>query len=347
MDLKTVLDVLEQLAPLSLAESWDNVGLLVEPSKQHPIKTILLTNDLTVDVMDEAEAMTCDLIVSYHPPLFRPFKRLVQKDWKQQLAIRAIESGIAVFSPHTSWDSVKGGLNDWLIEGVGNGQVSVLSQALCSAHQKHRLEFTVRNEEGLDNILKDMRKTEKSETFQYSILRTEEEAQQVILNCPSSELTPTVQAILGNTTARQSLNIIQVQQPPLLGCGQGRHVVLDEPISIAVALQRMKKHLGLPYLRLALGNQKTLDSAVKSVAVCAGSGASVLQGVKADLYITGEMSHHEVLDAVSKGTSVILSEHSNSERGFLSVFKERLSAHLPESVTIIISQKDKDPLQVM
>lgn len=54
---------------------------------------------------------------------------------------------------------------------TGNGQVSVLSQALCSAHQKHRLEFTVRNEEGLDNILKDMRKTEKSETFQYSILR--------------------------------------------------------------------------------------------------------------------------------------------------------------------------------
>lgn len=119
MDLKTVLEVLEQLAPLSLAESWDNVGLLVEPSKQRPVKTILLTNDLTADVMDEAEAMTCDLIISYHPPLFRPFKRLVQKDWKQQLAIRAIESGIAVFSPHTSWDSVKDGLNDWLIEGVG------------------------------------------------------------------------------------------------------------------------------------------------------------------------------------------------------------------------------------
>lgn len=119
MDLKTVLDVLERLAPLSLAESWDNVGLLVEPSKQRPIKTIVLTNDLTADVMDEAEAAMCDLIVSYHPPLFRPFKRLVQKDWKQQLAIRAIESGIAVFSPHTSWDSVKDGLNDWLIEGIG------------------------------------------------------------------------------------------------------------------------------------------------------------------------------------------------------------------------------------
>lgn len=119
MDLKAVLDVLEQLAPLSLAESWDNVGLLVEPSKPRPIKTVMLTNDLTMAVMDEAVMMNCDLIISYHPPLFRPFKRLVQKDWKQQLAVRALEGGIAIFSPHTSWDSVIGGVNDWLVGGMG------------------------------------------------------------------------------------------------------------------------------------------------------------------------------------------------------------------------------------
>lgn len=119
MELKEVLQVLEQLAPLSLAESWDNVGLLVEPSKPRPVKTILLTNDLTDAVMDEAEAMSCDLIISYHPPLFRPVKRLVQKDWKQRLAIRAVEARMAIFSPHTSWDSVKGGVNDWLVGGLG------------------------------------------------------------------------------------------------------------------------------------------------------------------------------------------------------------------------------------
>ncbi|XP_022524952.1 NIF3-like protein 1 [Astyanax mexicanus] len=347
MDLKGVLGVLEQLAPLSLAESWDNVGLLVEPSRPRPIKTILLTNDLTSAVMDEAEEMACDLVISYHPPLFRPFKRLLQKDWKQRLAVRAVEGGIAVFSPHTSWDSAKDGLNDWLIGGLGHGQVSVLSQALCSAPQRHRVEFTAGSQVELDSILKLLKETENSEAFQYTLLRNEEGGQQVILTCPGSALTPVVQTVLGNVSTSQSLSITQVQQNPMLGCGQGRHVVLDEPLSVGVAVQKMKTHLGLPHLRLALGEQKTLDAVVKSAAVCAGSGASVLQGVKADLYITGEMSHHEVLDAVANGTSVILSDHSNSERGFLTVIKQRLANHLPDSVTIAISKRDRDPLEVV
>ncbi|XP_072524188.1 NIF3-like protein 1 isoform X2 [Salminus brasiliensis] len=347
MELKGVLDVLEQLAPLSLAESWDNVGLLVEPSRPRPVKAILLTNDLTCAVMDEAEAMACDLIVSYHPPLFRPFKRLLQKDWKQRLAVRAIEGGIAVFSPHTSWDSAADGLNDWLVGGLGHGRVSVVSQALCSAPQRHRLEFTAGTQEELGDILKLLKETDSSGALQHTVTRTEGGGLQVTLTCPSSALTPAVQTVLGNATASQSLTITQVQQPPLLGCGQGRHIVLDEPLSVAVAVQRMKTHLGLPHLRLALGEQKTLDAVVKTAAVCAGSGASVLQGVKADLYITGEMSHHEVLDAVAKGTSVILSDHSNSERGFLTVVKQRLAARLPESITIAISKRDRDPLEVV
>ena len=59
------------------------------------------------------------------------------------------------------------------------------------------------------------------------------------------------------------------------------------------------------------------------------------------------MSHHEVLDAVASGASVILSDHSNSERGFLAVVKEKLGARLPDSVTVAISKADWDPLEVV
>lgn len=61
----------------------------------------------------------------------------------------------------------------------------------------------------------------------------------------------------------------------------------------------------------------------------------------------GEMSHHEVLDAVAIGTSVILSDHSNSERGFLASFRERLAVRLPDSVSVLVSRADRDPLQVV
>uniref|UniRef100_A0A8C7GGB7 NIF3-like protein 1 n=1 Tax=Oncorhynchus kisutch TaxID=8019 RepID=A0A8C7GGB7_ONCKI len=347
MDLKEVLKVLEELAPLSLAESWDNVGLLVEPIKCRPIKTILLTNDLTDSVMSEAEAMNCDLIISYHPPLFHPIKCLVSKNWKQRLAIRAITAGIAVFSPHTSWDSVKGGVNDWLAGGVGSGKVSVLSQSFSSAPQSHKLEFTARSLEELNTIMAELKGTNSGVNLQHTAVSSETDGFFISLICPDSGLTPSVQTLLQHATPSQSLSILQVKQRPLPGYGQGRLSVLDEPVTVAAAVQQMKSHLGLNHLRLALGAQQTLESIVSTVAVCAGSGGSVLNGVKADLYITGEMSHHEVLDSVAAGASVILSDHSNSERGFLAVFKKRLAGHLSNSITVALSQADRDPLEVV
>lgn len=347
MELNEVLQVLEQLAPLSLAESWDNVGLLVEPSKSRPIKTILLTNDLTDAVMEEAENMSCNLIISYHPPLFRPVKRLVQKDWKQRLAIRAVEAGMAVFSPHTSWDSVKGGVNDWLVGGLGSGQVSVLNQTLGGASHSHKLEFTVRSAEELNDVMEELKACDSRTTLQHSVSRPDSSGIHVSLTCSDSALTPSVQTLLRHSASSQSFSVLKLEKPPLPGHGQGRLSVLDQPVTVATAIQKMKSHLGLSHLRLALGVGHTQESSVCTVAVCAGSGASVLNGVRADLYITGEMSHHEVLDAVAKGTSVLLSDHSNSERGFLAVFRERLAVRLPDSVTVVVSKADRDPLEVV
>merc|ERR1712032_912298 len=102
----------------------------------------------------------------------------------------------------------------------------------------------------------------------------------------------------------------------------------------------------LSRLRLALGNDRNMESKIKSLAVCAGSGASVLGGCRADLLVTGEMSHHEVLDFVHKGISVILTEHSNCERGYLRLVKEKLVKALGEEVTILVSKMDRDPLQI-
>jgi putative NIF3 family GTP cyclohydrolase 1 type 2 len=108
-----------------------------------------------------------------------------------------------------------------------------------------------------------------------------------------------------------------------------------------------KKHLAMEHVRLAMANDVCMDTPVRTIAVCAGSGGSVLAGVKADLIITGEMSHHEVLDFVHKGVSVILAGHSNTERGYFKVAKEKLEKLLGSDVKILVSQVDKDPLQIV
>lgn len=120
MDLEQVVGRLKKYASPSLAASWDNVGLLVEPSAPHRVSRMLLTNDLTQEVAAEAKRLKADMIISYHPPIFQPVKRLTQKSWKDRVIIQCIENRIAVYSPHTSYDILYNGLSDWLAAAFGN-----------------------------------------------------------------------------------------------------------------------------------------------------------------------------------------------------------------------------------
>ena len=137
-----------------------------------------------------------------------------------------------------------------------------------------------------------------------------------------------------------------------MGTGQGRLCTLHSSVTLSALINRIKSHLNLKHVRLAVAHTvmpqqvSPLESHIQTVALCAGSGASVLRGIEADVYLTGEMSHHEVLDAVSHGVHVILCEHSNTERGFLTEFKSKLNVLLDEKVNILVSSCDMDPLQV-
>lgn len=86
---------------------------------------------------------------------------------------------------------------------------------------------------------------------------------------------------------------------------------------------------------------------ISSVAVCAGSGGGLLKNLNVSLYVTGEMSHHDVLHAAQSGVSVILCDHSNTERGFLKVLQESLTKVFQNQVDIQVSKSDKDPLDVV
>ncbi|XP_014087055.2 NIF3-like protein 1 [Bactrocera oleae] len=260
--LKNVVSELEKFAPRNLAEKWDNVGLLIEPYHERQIRNILLTNDLTENVMQEAVDLDTDLIVSYHPPIFAPLKRITQKNWKERIVSICLAEGIALYSPHTAWDAVPGGVNDWL------------SSAL-----------------------------------------------------PCVDMQP-------------------IQPNPLGGEFGGAGRTFTTSLTLDQAVASVQRHIGLD-VQLSLGINHNLDTPITVVAVCAGSGASVLKGFEADLYITGEMSHHDLLDASHQNVSVILCNHSNSERGFLHKFETKLYNMLKGDCEVTISEKDKDPLKTI
>jgi len=135
--------------------------------------------------------------------------------------------------------------------------------------------------------------------------------------------------------------------------GPGRLLRLEEKATMSSLLVRVKQHLGLTQLQVALKTDSPNDE-IQSVAICAGSGGSMLLGVDADVYFTGEMSHHEVLAAVATGRNVILCGHTNTERGYLPVLATKLRTELAmlegdetsyKAAGVHISREDRHPLQ--
>ncbi|KAM9235183.1 NIF3-like protein 1 [Leptosomus discolor] len=350
MNLRELVSALNDFASLSLAESWDNVGLLVEPSPPHIVNTLFLTNDLTEEVMEEAVLKKADLILSYHPPIFTPLKRVTWKTWKERLVVRALEHRIGIYSPHTAYDAIPHGVNNWLTKGLGACTSVPLHPSAAPSYPaegSHRVEFCTDNTENLDTVLSKIKDIKDISCLTTLPARVEgEEQTRVSLNCSQKALLEVVALLSQNSLLYHKTEILLLQKPLLPHTGMGRLCTLSEPVSLSEIIERIKSHLKLPHVRLAVGMGKTLESLVKKAALCAGSGSSVLKGTEADLYLTGEMSHHDILDAVANGISVILCEHSNTERGFLSELCDMLAVHLQNEINIILSEKDRDPLQV-
>ena len=108
-----VLEEMRRIAPPELAESWDNVGLLVDAGQ--PVDAILTTLDITAPVVEEAVRLGCSLIVSHHPVIFDPIKRITADD----LPALLLQGGVSAICMHTNLDAAPGGVNDTLAELLG------------------------------------------------------------------------------------------------------------------------------------------------------------------------------------------------------------------------------------
>lgn len=143
--------------------------------------------------------------------------------------------------------------------------------------------------------------------------------------------------------------LMRGEEPKQLeSCGDGdfgRVVELPEETTVGALLPRIKKLLSVRTLRVA-HCERGVRHRVRRIAVAAGSGGSVLRSARADLWLTGELSHHDALAAISRGAAVVLGEHSNTERGYLRVLQKRMQQAFGKGLTVAVSRADADPYAI-
>ena len=126
MLLREIINSIELVAPRSAQEEWDNSGMQVGDTGRD-IQSVLLTTDVTTDVVNEAIDLGCQLIISHHPVLFHGLKQVCGQTPQARIVEMAIKHDIAIYSAHTNLDSVPGGINTRLAEKLDIREVRMLA----------------------------------------------------------------------------------------------------------------------------------------------------------------------------------------------------------------------------
>lgn len=119
MKIRQLIDALEEFAPLSLQDGYDNAGLQIGLTEDAEASGALLCLDVTEDVLDEALEKGCNMVVSHHPLMFRPLKCIAGRNYIERCVMKAIKNDIVIYSAHTNLDSAHGGVNWKIAEKLG------------------------------------------------------------------------------------------------------------------------------------------------------------------------------------------------------------------------------------
>lgn len=255
MKCSEVIAVLERIAPRRCACDWDNPGLLAGRLEKE-VNRILLTVDADDMAVNRAEETGTDLIVSHHPLIFKPVRRVTDDDFIGRRLVRMIRADIAYFAMHTNYDSAPGCMADDAAERMGiegGAPLEVMGE-----------------EDGIPY-------------------------------------------------------------------GIGKIGALKEPLSGMDFARRIKEDFKLPFVTV-YGGGLWENEPVRIAAVCPGSGGSMIGAAiagGAQALVTGDISHHEGIDAAAQGLTVIDAGHYGLEYIFMDAVERRLRGELPKQLEII------------
>jgi dinuclear metal center YbgI/SA1388 family protein len=353
---------LRQFAPLELAESWDNVGLLLGDESAEVRKIVTC---LTVTPASAAEAIAegAELIVSHHPILFKPIQRLTADTPDEKMLLELLRAGVVVYSPHTALDNTAGGINDILCRGFGltevkplrpfggeakckivvfvpDGDLAKVSDALFHAGagvigQYGQCSFRIA---GTGTFF-------GSEAAKPAIGqkgRREEVAEwRLEVICPEDKVAAAVQAMRRAHSYEEPAFDVYPLRPLPSSLGVGRIGQLPAAERLETFAQRVRQALACGPLQVVGGR----DRSVQRVAVVCGAGGALLpDAIKSgtDVFVTGEMRLHDQLAAEASNLAVVLPGHYATERPGVEELAKLLAGAFAD-VEVWASRREAEP----
>jgi len=360
--IKEVIRFLEETAPPAYQESYDNCGLLTG-NTEADITGILITLDTIEDVIEEAIALNCNLIISHHPIIFKGLKKLTGSNYIERTIIKALKNDIAIYAIHTNLDSVLHGVNHKIAEKLGLINLKIL------APKKQTLKklVTFIPVEDTEKVMKEVYAAGAGQIGNYSACSFRVEG--IGSFKPNEAADPTIG--VANKLEFVKENRVEVIFPGYLEdkvistlvnthpyeepaydvfllenshkeVGAGLVGDLPEAVSELDFLMNLKEKMAVPLVR----HTAFLNKKVSRIAVCGGSGSFLLKDAikaKSDFFVTADFKYHEFFDAENK---IVIADigHYESEVYTKELIYELLSKKF-SNIALILSKVFSNPIR--
>jgi dinuclear metal center YbgI/SA1388 family protein len=362
MKIKEITRFLDQFAPPFYQENYDNAGLITGNSDEE-VTGILLTLDATEEVVDEAIAKKCNMIVAHHPIVFKGLKKLNGKNYVERTVIKAIKNDIAIYASHTNLDSVKNGVNFKIAQKIGLENVRILMPKTQTLNKLATF-VPVAN---TDAVLDALYAAGAGNIGNYS------ECSFTVSGTgffkPGEEANP----VIGTHNIREAVheNRIEVIFPSFLKnsilTALRKSHPYEEVAYYITALENENQEVGfgaignlpeamtsqdfLAYLKLKMNLScirytRHVKEKVQKIAVCGGSGSFLLQDAirqQSDVFISADFKYHEFFDAENH---IMIADigHYESEIFTKELFYEVLSERF-SNIALVFSEALTNPVR--
>lgn len=364
MRIKEIIQVIEQLAPLPLQEEYDNSGLQCGDPNREAIG-VLLAIDVTEDVIEEAIALGCNLIISHHPIAFRPFRSLTGRNYVERSMIMAIRNDVALYAAHTNLDNAQGGVNYKLAEMLELQNVKILlpkdnsllkfvtTVPLLHAESVRNALFNA-GAGHIGNYDSCSYNLTGEGTFRPGVGSNPFVGEAEKLHFEQEVRIETVLPVMRKEEVLRALLAVHPYEEPVYDLypianewgqhGSGVVGVLPEPMPEQEFLYLLKDIFNLP----TISHTKLQGREIRDVAICGGSGAFLIPravSYGADAFVTGEVKYNDYYDAEDRLLLAVVG-HYESEICTKDLFYDLLSIKFP-TFAIHKSAFDVNPVKYL